>query len=296
MSVSIINYKPDMEISYPCAVRGMPQREYHGRPEMSFSRDIKPAIGLTASEYLWKKKQPFEKSDAMRIGSLFHTARELGSVDALLEHPDTMMIARIKWTTKEGKIQQAEVMAHAEHDLPWVTIDEVELIREMYRITEMHPAAAVLSAQATERELALFWVDADVGPSRCLIDICNPLDGWFADWKTTRARCSQREFSAEARKLHYKAQLVWYAMGWLQVFGVKPACDFIATRNEYPISVGVFSMDEDAMAAGLSEVDQAVGTVLRSRTITDADVVFPETERVPLLTMEWELDEEEIEL
>lgn len=195
--------------------------------------------------YRYRRDNPTEATDAMRLGSLTHAA--------ILE-PDTVADLAVvspfpAFTTKEAKAWRDEQRAAGRLVVTSDQYDRALAIRDAVR---SHPVAAGY-LRSGEAERSIVWTDEPTG-LRCK----GRLDWWtcpsIVDIKTTRS-IDERRLRSQMETLGVFSQLAMYRMGALALdVAVDPRCVIIAIETEPPHDVGVFLVDPGDLAQSADEV------------------------------------------
>ena len=224
--------------------------EYHADPSISASH--LHAVAISPENYFRKFVDPnrpsVEPTSAMRFGTLAHCA--------VLE-PDELH-ARFAVcpprNTKAGKERAAELEAagiEVVSSLDWA------LAGKLAQAVRRHPVANELLSNG-KAEQSFWWTDLDT-ELRCK---CRP--DWMCretviDLKTT-TDASPAGFARSVAKFRYHVQQAHYMAGTFATRFV-----FIAVEKSYPYNIGVYELDDDALAEGQRLADRDLRRIKRCR-------------------------------
>jgi len=232
--------------------RGWPADDYHAHPSLSSSligRLLQSPAHYRAALTAERKQTP-----AMLLGSAVHCA--------VLE-PDDFLIRYARapegdGRTKAVKEAKAELAAAGVEVLAADHWDAVTGIRDAVRA---HRLADTLLTNG-EAELSALWTDPDAGVDcRLRADWVNTAHAQplLVDLKTTQD-ASPNGFAKSCASYGYHRQHWWYCEGWERVTGEVPAFIFVAVEKEPPYAIGVYTLDDEAVAFGAEQCRQAIRT------------------------------------
>lgn len=225
----------------PQIIHGMNNGDYHASHAVSKTGLDKIAISPAHYQaYLQGKDKP---SAAKDFGSALH--------DFILL-PDTFQAAYhvlpddFNARAKEGKAQMEAWQAQGKTLLK---AEDFRHIQAMAQSVQAHPKAAALLTGG-QPEVSVFWQDVETGEScRCRPDYIHP-HGIIVDLKTT-INASPSGFAKSVANYRYHVQAAFYMEGIYQATGHYPkGFVFIALEKEPPYAVGVYTLDDNAIALG----------------------------------------------
>ncbi len=194
------------------------------------------------AHYIAALQTPRAETQAMRIGSLFHS---------LILEPETTRIVQAPSCdrrTKAGKAEYAEFCAINE-DAEVVSADEWGMLSGMASSVKDHRAASALFASKGKAENSLFWQDTDTGVlCKCRPDFYRA-DGIVVDLKTTED-ASPRAFMRSIAKYRYHVQAAFYSDGLMTAELPVKGFVFVAVEKKPPYAVAVYQLDNQAAEAG----------------------------------------------
>lgn len=221
-------------------VNGMPEAEYHARPELS-STEARILLDSPA-KYRWRKDNPplIDPSDKFDIGSAVHSkVLGTGYEVVVLDFPD--------YRSKAARDARDE--ARADGKVP-VLVDRFREVEAMAEAVLAHPTARALFDQPGDAEVSVFGTDPVTGVEcRARFDYL-PDQGEHrriaVDVKTS-ADASKRGFETSAARYEYGIQRAWYldTLAWEtgpMPAGFEPEMLFVVVEKEPPHLVGVYQM------------------------------------------------------
>ena len=231
---------------------GMTNADYHSQE--SISKSGLDLIARSPELFRFRKENPVERTEAMRIGTLSHTA--------ILE-PHEMANWLIEpiadGRTKEGKQIKAEFAERAKgRDV--VTQRDMEMLAGIKAAVWAHPAAGKALGMLQEVETSLFWTDEETGiDCRCRPD--GVLDnGLLIDVKTTQD-ARPDEFAKSIANFRYHVQAAFYSDGYEKIYGVKPTgFMFIVVEKHAPYQVACYVASEAMTIRGRAEYQKDLAT------------------------------------
>lgn len=208
------------------------------------------------------KTAPREETPAMRFGSAFHAAVLEPEVFA-----NDYVTATWDARTKEGKARRDEATASGKIVL---TEDDGETIRAMARAVHEHPVASVILGARTHTEHPIVWTDPLLGieckgkPDA----VCRLGDRVsIVDLKTT-SDAGEHDFARSIANYDYHLQAAMYLRGWREVSGEWASFTFIAIEKSAPYAIGIYELDEEAIAKGTVRL---LGLLQILKTCREAD-------------------------
>lgn len=190
---------------------------------------------------------PFESSSAQDFGQALHTR----VLEPHLFETAYVVAPKVDRRTKAGKETWAAFEAEAGGRFV-IDAGTRDVVEEMARSVERHPAAREILAAPGLNEVTVIWdqrVPHDDGDdslvrSRARIDLLRTIadDTWIWDLKSTQD-ASERGFERSIAAFRYHMQLGWYALG-LDAHAPAPRrAGFIAVEKERPYAVNVLELD-----------------------------------------------------
>lgn len=223
-------------------------------------------------------------SDALALGSMFHTAMQNGATwaDKFCIRPEG-----IDRRTKDGKALWAAWV----QGLPeGATIIEsqsdaatIELVNRMRASIMSHPVAGMLAASSGHVEHAIV-VDGRKGMLDKLIvdESGKPL--MVVDWKTAQD-ASPDGFTRACARYGYAHQAAWYINLVRRYYGVTVPFTFIAVESSRPHSVGAYTLMQDQIDAAHT-CNERIVTAYQEWAAT-CYMHHTKTNIEPLLLPEW---------
>lgn len=240
--------------AWPCWAPGVPEDAYHAHPSAS-SSFLRTLTGRSPAHARAAQLEPREETPALMLGRAIHArALEPGS------YPQRYAVApKVDRRTKAGKATWEE-FTEAHPGAVILSESDGAMVEAIGAALEPHPLAPlVLSGGAAE--LSGFFTDPGTGaPCRIRPDYARLNDGLLADLKTT-TDASPREFARAVYRYGYHVQAAFYALGFEVIEG-RPLEDFlfIAIEKAPPYAVGVYRLDDEALAVGRATVRKALNT------------------------------------
>lgn len=268
----------------PTIVRGMPEDEYHGHPNLSKSQAAKLLPPSTPEKFRWALDNP-EHSDAFDFGRAAHAYVLEGRTDIVVIHADD-------WRTKGAREEADAVRAAGRTPL---LAKDWQTVLDMARALETHPDAGPLlrAVKPDDIEVSLFWHDDEFDvPRRCRFDAI--IGGVGIDYKTCQSAAPD-DFARSAMRYRYPMQAAWYLQGAAALYP-KLSMDrfvFVAQEKAPPYAVAVYELDVDSLEIGQRDVSEAL-TIYRRCTEADEWPGYGGTEGGPqwLRLPEWKIRQE----
>jgi hypothetical protein len=280
--MKIINWKPDLKITPPCIIAGMPNEIYHNDKEYLSSTGLRLFDRSPAHLYC---AEPYDQTRAMQIGSAIHCA--------ILE-PDVfereyLLLQDVK--DRRSAIYKDALKIHSE--------DKVLISHEINSVTGA--AEAVLlnddyqSQYASVKkytELSFFAVDQETGVKiKCRFDIITE-DGKALDIKKTQD-VREFQFMRAIAIYDYHIQQAFYERVYqcatsneLQDFA------FLAIEEKSPNSNRIYRIDDLSMQLAHKKVSKILNKFKNQKDRTEG-ITLNET----YITLpEWKLAELEDEV
>ena len=193
---------------------------------------------------------PQEPTDAMKIGTVVHTAT--------LEPPLLGKIA--VWGTKpEEKVRRGQVWDEFQRLHPGRTIVTVaergEIVDTVTAVWASQPARKYLAEEGAT-EVSMFWVDPGTGVyMKGRVDklIRTKHTATIVDLKKTRA-CGPYKFGSQAFSLGYHTKAAIYVSGYQILTGVRPKFKWIAIESKRPNECAVYRATPDVITLGGEEM------------------------------------------
>lgn len=221
-------------------IYGMPENEYHARPELS-----KHGLDLIARSplHFQANAQP-ERTPAMVIGSATH--------HAVLE-PDlfakryAVAPEGIDRRTNAGKALWQEFVEQSE-GLEILTAADAANIGAMREAVMLHPAArALIAAAGTVETVALYEIGCVAMRSR--FDKITDDGRILIDLKTAQD-ASPQAFARDVARYRYHVQAALYSDAAEIVSGQLPEFAFLVVEKTAPHAVAVYTLDAAALDRG----------------------------------------------
>lgn len=218
-------------------VHGMPDAEYHARPELS-STGVRRILDSPA-RFKWEQANRVEKR-AYDFGHAVH-AKVLGVGLDVVTYPDEHLTPSGNASTKAATVAW-EAEQRAAGFAP-VTPADMAKVDALVEAVLAHRGARELLEQDGRPEVSAFAVDPVTGV-RCRARFDRLSDGVAVDLKTTRASASSVGFAREAAKHGYPIQEAHYADVLEWVTGERLPMAFVVVEKHPPHLVAVHYFDE----------------------------------------------------
>ena len=220
-------------------IPNLPNHEYHAHPAISKSQlDL---IARSPAHYHASLQSEQESTDALVFGGAFHDFVLQPEIfaESYVYRPDDL-----NPRTKGGKAWLEQQTSKTILKAEWR-----ETIQGMADSIAAHPTASKLLTGG-QAETSYFWTDEDTGADcRCRPDYIHP-SGIIVDLKST-LDASPAAFAKSCANYRYHVQAAFYSNGIYQVTGRYPkGFVFIAVEKTAPYAVGVYELDEAALALG----------------------------------------------
>lgn len=245
---------------------GVPADIYHAIPAVSSS--VLKRLYMSSPKHV--KECPFESTAAMDLGTAFHSM--VLDSDFYAKH-FVLPEKRLKWTTAEGKVEQAQHAAIIAMNAgkTELTAYAVRCMEAAYHEFRSHPfggeIAGRIASKKTETEVTLIWQeegDADDGiePFLCKARLDMYDIEVIRDLKTTRnanPKAFMWDILPTRSGLNYWLQAGWYYRGakaiGLNVLGV----EFIAIELDGGRGITFHGLDDTE----LDSMQEQVGNIAR---------------------------------
>lgn len=234
----------------------LPNADYHALP--SVSKSGLDLIARAPAYYRWRRDNPQEPTEAMRLGTLTHTA--------VLE-PDRFADEIVKAEkfdrrTTVGKLGAAEFEAqHAGKEV--IEPEEFDQLMRIRDAVFAHPAARKALSDIAHVEASMFWTDPETGlDCRCRPDAFRTND-IIVDLKTTKD-ASPEGFAKSIANYRYHVQAPFYMDGFKAATGREAkGFVFIAVETEPPHLVAVYVLNEIDQIRGRATYQRDLSTLRR---------------------------------
>lgn len=229
--------------------KSMPAERYHSIPAMS-AGGLK-RMGMSPAHFyglqLDPRRPPAGSTDALALGSLFHTALfEPGELSSRY----VVKPAGLDGRTKEGKAWAAE---HADREIVDATKHGAAL--DMAAAVRSLPDIAALMADGFA-ESSAFWLDDQTGElCKCRPDWTSPAgDGVvLVDGKSTQD-ASPEGFGRAIWNYCYHLQAAWYSDGFERATGQRVhGFVFAAVESAWPHAAAAYMLGDDVLEAARRE-------------------------------------------
>ena len=223
-------------------VEGMPDAEYHARPELS-STGARVLLDSPARFRFWQDN-PQPPKAAFDVGSAAHSLI-LGVGDGTVIYPDEHLTPSGAVSTKAATVAWAE--EQRKNGLIPIGRADGERVQAMAEAVLAHGPARAILERLAGREVSLFQ-EVEGVPVRARFDLLG--DGEAADLKTTGRGAGPGEFNRHIANFGYYIQRRWYDDAYEAETGRRLA-DFplIVVESTPPHLVAVYDLDvmyEDA--------------------------------------------------
>lgn len=178
-------------------------------------------------------------SDSFDFGSCAH--------EMVLEGDDTQFVGipDFKPQPKLTKKKQVEDFKLHHPGKRFVTMDQVQALKAMFRVAKSNKVAAeLLAAEGNVVEHSYLYLDEKTG-MKCKFrpDVMNIGEGFIVDYKTCED-ASPHAFRKAIARYYYHISAIHYLVGSARLFGdVIKDYYFIAQEKSPPYAVGVYKLD-----------------------------------------------------
>lgn len=226
--------------------KGMPFEEYDAVDALNGSSLIH--MRRSPMSYRYHMDNPIEPTDAMKLGTVVHTA--------ILEPPLLGKIA--VWGTKpEEKVRRGQVwdaFCAANKDLIILTRSEQAEVNDAVEgVYDCAPAREYLEKDGAT-EVSMFWFDDSGRYWKGRMDklITTKQTATIVDLKKTRS-CSSRRFGSQAYALGYHIKAAIYVSGYQSLTGIRPKFKWIAIESKRPFECAVYRATSDVLLMGAEQ-------------------------------------------
>lgn len=224
-------------------IPGIDIADYHKGPGTSKSQ--LDQMAKSPAHYLASLTTPRKETDAMKIGSLFHTMVLEPEKQNFVVGPD------VNKNTTVWKTFKAEAEAAGQTIIDQATLD---MLNGMVASVRAHPAASRLLSGPGIAEGSAWWEDEQSGElCRCRPDFYREDLGVIVDLKSTED-ASPSEFARSIAKYNYNIQSAFYQDGVEAATGdfIKGFV-FVAVEKKAPYCTAVYQLDMQGVEAGRVE-------------------------------------------
>ena len=221
-------------------IPGISIEDYHSGPGVSKSQ--LDQFAKSPAHYLASLTTPRKETDAMKIGSLFHTMVLEPEKSNFVVGPD------VNKNTKEWRAFKADAEASGQTIIDQATLD---MLNGMVASVRAHPAANALLSGPGIAEGSCFWHDERSGElCRCRPDKYRQDLGIIVDLKSTED-ASPKEFARSIANYRYHMQSAYYQDGVEMATGdfIKGFV-FVACEKKPPYCTAVYQLDMQGVEAG----------------------------------------------
>lgn len=223
-------------------VHGMPDEEYHSRPELSSSaaRTLLPEFGGSPARFQYERTHK-RTTAAYDLGHAVH-ARVLGVGLQAVVYPDDVLASNGAASTKAAK-EWAE-QARTDGLVP-MKADAMQPISDMAEAVLAHPTARALFEVAQGREVSVFG-EVDGTPTRARFDALSdetPQGVFGIDLKTIARTADAESFRREANEYGYHVQQEFYRDTYRASEGAELNFLFVVVEKDPPHLVAVHQLD-----------------------------------------------------
>jgi hypothetical protein len=239
-------------MSQPKIIHGMTNAEYHS--QSSISKSGLDLIAKAPAVFKHRRANPMLPTDAMRMGTLVHTA-------ILEPHllADLMVAPKIDRRSAAGKAEW-EAFKIASEGKELVNADELELLERITAAVRENDAAAKSLDMLSEVETSIFWIDPETGiECRCRPDGILR-NGVILDVKTTRG-ATPDSFAKSIAQYRYHVQAAFYGDGYEAAYGAPPTgFMFLAVETEAPHLTACYFASAAMIARGRADYKANLAT------------------------------------
>lgn len=251
----------------------MSNADYHAHSAISKSGLDK--IAISPAHYLAYKQGETKRTAALDFGGALH--------DFILL-PETFAQNHIVLPEDFNarlKASQEQLKEWEDCGKNIVKYSDFEKIQAMAQSVKAHPSANGL-LQNGRAEVSIFWQDEETGEAcRCRPDYWNQ-HNIIVDLKTTQD-ASPQGFAKSIANYRYHVQAAFYMQGVYAVTGKYPkGFVFIAIEKEPPYAVGVYALDENALALGRELFQRDLRTLHEAKQSQQWQAYNPKIETLSL--------------
>lgn len=235
----------------------IPNNEYHSEKEHVSSSSLRKILRSPA-HYFSSINTPNIPTDAMAIGSVFHTA----VLEPDLFETSVACCPSSSRATKEGKAEWASFNAQ-NSDKICLKKDDIETILRMRDSVLSHKEA--VKWLTGEIEVSGFWTD-NLGMKYKIRPDVLPGAGICVDLKSTKD-ASVEGFRKEAANYLYHFQAAFYLEGLTEITNIPHEhFVFVAVEKEPPFAVNVFIASHEFIQKGREEVKKAMDILTKCKS------------------------------
>lgn len=235
-------YKLDDAISLTRAglIPGIPIETYHSG--LGASKSQLDQLAKSPAHYLASLTTQRKETDAMKIGSLFHTMVLEPEKANFVVGPD------VNKNTNQWKDFKYDAEANGQTIIDQATMD---MLNGMVASVRAHPAANSLLSGPGIAEGSAFWIDEQSGElCRCRPDFYRSDLGIIVDLKSTED-ASPEGFVRSISKYFYHKQGAFYSDGLEAALGKSiRGFVFVATEKTPPYLTATYELDGQSIEAG----------------------------------------------
>jgi hypothetical protein len=201
---------------------------------------------------------PDQSSDALTLGRLWHTLRELGN-DKFGEFAHLAPPEHCTPTTG-GLSTKKETKAWVESlgpDAVVLTPALSDTLGKMWDGFVRNSAAVELEEKVVDREPSLRWESTGGVKVRCRPDAITS-DGRLVDYKTTSCAVILKEFPLSVRKYGYGLSAALYEQGCLMAGLAEPPMQFVVTSTVFPFRTQVLTLPPAYMEWARRRLEQVL--------------------------------------
>jgi hypothetical protein len=246
-----------------------PIRTYHADRKHLGSTQIKLAESATRFFNAVELGQTSDsKSDALRLGSAWHTLKEIGP-DLFAERAVT---ASEEHCTPGGGLSTKKATKEWQASLPpdaiILTPEMGETLGRMKDGFDRNPAAVELEESIVHREVSIRWESTAGVLARCRPDcICE--GGRLVDWKSTSEANILKDFSRSVRTYGYGISAALYEQGCVVAGLADPPMVFVVTQTVEPFLTQVITLPPVFMDWARRRLDELLTDIARRRATGD---------------------------
>lgn len=251
----------------------MSNADYHAHSAISKSGLDK--IAISPAHYLAYKQGQTKRTDALDFGGALHDfilLPETFSENHIVLPED--FNARLKVSQEQLKKWEADSKNIVKHS-------DFEKIQAMAQSVKAHQSANSL-LQNGRPEVSVFWHDDETGEEcRCRPDYWN-MHNIIVDLKTTQDS-SPHGFAKSIANYRYHVQAAFYMHGVYSATGQYPkGFVFVAIEKEPPYAVGVYTLDDNAIALGRELYQRDLRTLHEAKKSQQWQAYNPKIETLSL--------------
>lgn len=244
-----------MSALQPCYLAGISDTDYHADRSRVSSSSLKTLVARSPAHARADLDTPRHDTPALALGRAVHAR--------LLEpesFPERYAVApQVDRRTKAGRQAWADFAA-AHPGAVLLSDADAAVIDGIAASVARHRLASA-ALQGGEAELSGFFDDPETG-ALCRIrpDYLRAADSIMVDVKTA-IEASPGAFQRAINSFGYHIQAAFYSMGHERITG-EPLSDFLflAVEKTPPYAVGLYRIDDDALAAGRQQMRRALRT------------------------------------